>query len=315
MKKLLLILSFAYAMFVLGCIRKDEPAGQAVNPLIGDISYTSRFGIASGPETEEALRISTHLDYVERLLRAKSTAGLTADLRAKRSHVLNLLREYRMAGVFPRNYDHADRRVPCFIDRDGRICAVGYLVGQTAGREVAEAINTTHQYDELLAMNDKIVDAWVSGNGLTMEEAAMIQPSYGHYPPATSEIKPAYGISSAVFSGINVSVTAINGVQMLQSRGSKAVPIVGLITGAGQIVSGALHYPTYEESLIGYSTDFDGVRKLSMINIGLGTATMLMSAWNLIDRRAVERRTSWNISGFPTVANRSGLALSMTHKF
>src|SRR5690606_4507495 len=108
-----------------------------------------------------------------------------------RMYLLNLLRQYRTAGVFPRNYEYAGRRLPCFIDGDGRICAVGYLIEQTAGRAVAEEINSRHKYEEVLAMNDPAIDEWVSNSGLTKEECAMIPPTYG-YVPETRGISTEY---------------------------------------------------------------------------------------------------------------------------
>jgi hypothetical protein len=71
-----------------------------------------------------------------------------------------------------------DDRKPCFIDDGGNICAVGYLVEQTAGRAAAEAINARHQYDELLAMDDPTLLAWATKSGFTLTELAMIQPTY-----------------------------------------------------------------------------------------------------------------------------------------
>ncbi len=57
---------------------------------------------------------------------------MSAEMQARRAHLLNLLHEYRSAGRFPKNYEREGRK-PRFIDRDGTICAVGYLIEQTAG--------------------------------------------------------------------------------------------------------------------------------------------------------------------------------------
>jgi hypothetical protein len=100
----------------------------------------------------------------------------------KRNHLLDLLHDYWTKAVFPRNYDYKAERKPCFIDKDGTICAVGYLVEQTAGREAAETINFKHKYDVVMEMNDEMVDNWINKSGLTKEECAMIQPTYGPPP-------------------------------------------------------------------------------------------------------------------------------------
>jgi len=154
---------------------------QLVNLILGDISYESAFGHKPDAMTDNNLRIRTHLEYVENLLRNKNVSDLSTDLQTKRNHLLDLLHDYCTNGVFPKNYDYADQRKPCFIDKDGAICAVGYLLEQTTSRQVADEINSKHKYDELLAMNNSTVDNWILTSGLTKEECAMIQPTYGYY--------------------------------------------------------------------------------------------------------------------------------------
>src|ERR1041384_3500069 len=56
-----------------------------------------------------------------------------------------------------------------FIDADKNICAVGYLIEQTSGREVAEQINATHQYDYLLDMHEPIIEKWAQEHGFSLE--------------------------------------------------------------------------------------------------------------------------------------------------
>ncbi|HJW28324.1 MAG TPA: T9SS type A sorting domain-containing protein, partial [Saprospiraceae bacterium] len=138
----------------------------------------SRFGHAPDANTNEDLRIQTHLSYVENLLRQKDVSNLPPAVREKRAHLLDLLHDYWQAGKFPRNFDYTDRR-PCFIDKNNTICAVGYLVEKTAGLEVAEDINKSHQYDDIFDMNDAVVNNWINESGFSKTEIAMIQPDYG----------------------------------------------------------------------------------------------------------------------------------------
>src|SRR6185436_12321081 len=105
------------------------------------------------------------------------------------------------------NYDIADRRAPCFIDKEGRICAVGYLVEKSAGREVAEIINNGHKYQKVFEMNDQFVDDWIFTSGLSKEECAMIQPTYGFLPGAQQNISTAYGVSSSILGGSNLALS------------------------------------------------------------------------------------------------------------
>jgi hypothetical protein len=152
-----------------------------INAILGDGSFVARFGTIPTPATDERLRIQTHLEYVEMLLRAKDVSSLPQPLRERRTILLDKLREYRLAGSFPANIDFLGERRPCFIDARGNICAVGYLIEQTAGRDVAVRINAMHKNDFLLDMKMPELSEWVKISGLTARECAMIQPSYG--PP------------------------------------------------------------------------------------------------------------------------------------
>ena len=244
MKQLTFILLLSIATLFLNCRNQTVANKQTVNPIIGDISFVSKFGHQPDGATNDQLRIRTHLEYVENLLRQKDVSALSVDLKNKRNHLLDLLHNYWTAGVFPKNYDYSDQRKPCFIDKDNTICAVGYLVEQTTSRQVADQINSKHQYDELLAMNDNTVDKWISTSGISKEECAMIQPTYGPRPVYTyNQISPGYAISSSILGGLNLSFNTINGIQIAKGANSKAVPIVGLFTGVGQIALGAAMFP------------------------------------------------------------------------
>lgn len=303
-----------FVLAILGsCNRKSNEIDQTVNAVIGDISFMESFGHHPTNETDENLRLQTHLKYVEKLLRSKDISSLTKEQKENRLKMLDLLNEYWTAGVFPKNYDYPNQRIPSFIDKDGNICAVGYLIEQTAGRQVAEEINSKFKYDYLLAMNDQTVDNWVQLSGLTKEECAMIQPAYGPAPtPTDNSISPAYGVSSSLVGGLNLSLNTINGIQISKGANSKTVPILGLLTGAGQITLGALNYPK-EQTTLGGTYVNTTQRNLSLINIGLGTSTMILSSWNLIaNRKPKQKSLSWNIYSFPTEDNNMGLGFSLT---
>ena len=315
MKKLLFPLTILLMALLCLTFRKDPGnSKQTVNPVIGDISFVSKFGHQPDANTDEILRIKTHLEYVEIFLRNKDVSNLSPEQMQNRKHLLDLLYEYRTAGIFPRNYDYADQRKPCFIDKEGRICAVGYLVKQTAGREAAEQINNKFKYEELLAMNDESLDSWISGSGLTKEECAMIQPTYGGPNGESNYISTGYAVSSSALSGANISFGIINSIQISKSTKTKTIPIVGLLTGATQVMVGAFGMPsrvTYDEDYTNKSK-----RSLAAVNIGLGTSTMILSMWNLLkNKKPKESKTCWNIYSFPARNNNTGIALSFTKRF
>ncbi|GAB2799819.1 hypothetical protein GCM10027275_52300 [Rhabdobacter roseus] len=305
---------FILTIFVLTILasynRKTNENNQTVNAVIGDISYLQTFGQQPTNETDENKRLQTHLMYVETLLRNKDVSSLTVEQKENRFKNLDLLNKYWAAGMFPKNYDYPDQRIPCFIDKDGNICAVGYLIEQTAGRQVAEEINSKFKYEYLLAMNDQTIDRWVQASGLTKEECAMIQPAYGP-APTDNYISPAYGVSSSLMGGLSLSLNTINGIQLSKGANNKTVPILGLISGAGQITLGTINYPKEQRSINGILVN-ESQRNLSLINIGLGTSTMILSSWNLItNRKPKEKSLSWNLYSFPTQDSNMGLGFSL----
>ncbi len=103
-------------------------------------------------------------------------------LAGARLHEIGWLREYRERGVFPRNH-RVLGRTPTFIDEAGRACAVGYLMQQSGYGGLASTIARTdnHVYVEHIEGGPAL--DWILFSGLTRDECAMIQPSYGFLHP------------------------------------------------------------------------------------------------------------------------------------
>ena len=310
------LIVFVSVLF-LSCNRSTVDTSQMVNPILGDISFENKFGFKPDATTDNELRIRTHLEYVEHLLRNKDFGDLTAELKANRNLMLDLLHQYWTNGVFPKNYDYSEQRKPCFIDKDGTICAVGYLVEQTTSRQVAENINSKFKYDEVLAMNDAVLEKWVSNSGLTKEECAMIQPTYGPAPTYSyNYISPNYGIASSIIGGLNLAFITVNGIQIGTGTTSQTAPVFGIITGAGQLTLGAVVFYNETNNNWGQMYSNESQKALSMVNMGLGTTTMILSTWNLIaNHQPKDKLTTWNIYNFPTQDNYTGMAFSLTRRF
>lgn len=151
-----------------------------INPVIGDASFVAKYGTPPVSGDNETDRIKTHLAYVEERLRATDVSVLPAEQQAKRIEILDHLHTYWQREQFPINTAYPNERKPCFIDEKGTICAVGYLIEQTAGLATAEAINEQYQYATITEMTDKLpeIEQWATENGLTVNECAMIQPTY-----------------------------------------------------------------------------------------------------------------------------------------
>jgi hypothetical protein len=126
---------------------------------------------------EDKLRMHEHFVAVRARLAAKHATR--PELEAKRQKILAYLDRYIEQGTTPDN-THLPWSTPVFIDDKGTICAVGYLIEQSAGRPLAEKIATHHRYDfiEDIAKDMPEVRAWVEQSGFTLDELGQIQPGY-----------------------------------------------------------------------------------------------------------------------------------------
>jgi hypothetical protein len=147
----------------------------SINAVIG---YESATGLTEDQYAllSEDEKIRRHLAFVLGKLRA-APDEYPAELSDTRQMMISLLEEYVTLGAFPVNEKYLGRR-PCFIDDDGNICAVGYLVQQTAGDHIARNIDKKHRYDYIADMDMEVLDNWIASSGLSRREVAMIQPSY-----------------------------------------------------------------------------------------------------------------------------------------
>ena len=290
-------------------------AGPApVNAVVGDVSYVARFGEAPTTTTPDAVRIQTHLAYAEQQLRQRTPAGLPAAQRQRRAQLLDLLHGYWQAGVFPRNEAADGQRRPCFMDAAGHLCAVGYLVEQTAGRAAAERINQHFQYAEIGQMHDAALSRWVAGSGLSVADCALIQPTYQPYQrPET--LSNSYATSSALLGGLNLTAIALNRSAAGPQAG-RWLPLLTMATGTTQAIVGLSNFPGGDN----YYTEGDARRYVSIANVGVGTATLLFGTWSLLHRGAASSqlpRTSWNVGPAPAGGGQrpEGTSVFVTRRF
>lgn len=89
------------------------------------------------------------------------------------------LATYRDVSLFPQNEGEAtEHPVPIFVDRYDTACAVGHLMRQSGWRDAVAKIQSA---SNLIYVPDALysaVSSWTLTSGLTLEEAALIQPGY-----------------------------------------------------------------------------------------------------------------------------------------
>ena len=125
----------------------------------------------------ERQRLQHHFERVEHYLLANDTSTLTLQAKIERQQHIQHLREYRENGIFPRNHTHPER-IPCFIDRDGRVCAVGHLLMTSGHSELAHKIALTDNNAYVKDMQFPELLNWANDAGLTVDELQAIQPGY-----------------------------------------------------------------------------------------------------------------------------------------
>jgi hypothetical protein len=234
----------------------------------------------SGTSTEgERARIQAHLERVERELLSRDVSDLSPARRAARARHISTLRDYRLRGVFPHNHDFSDRRMPYFIDRHGTRCAMAHLIERSGGSDLVRRVAATNNNARVRELaGDPELLAWLEEEGLTVEEAARIQPEYDEQVPPVDDprivtnIRPAYIAGTVGASGLGVLAIALNRNNGFvpdmtgHGRGEFAVA-VGLL-GLG------LGFPVLASS--------DGaVRGLGALNTGVGLMSLLTGVMRL----------------------------------
>jgi hypothetical protein len=156
------------------------------NHRAGDDSFVETFGRAPDARDSEELRMHTHLAWIRAKLGA--SPATSPSLEPRRAELLGYLDDYIAKGVTPKN-TYVGWRSPVFIDREGNVCAVGYLIERSAGRALPEQIAAAHRtsFLEDIAAAEPVVRDWIASSGLSLDELASIQPAYQE--PATDTWK------------------------------------------------------------------------------------------------------------------------------
>jgi hypothetical protein len=184
------------------------------------------------PAPLEDWRIRRRLRRIEGRLRRHPTVDLSAALQAARARNLDHLHTYWERGIFPRNTDHHLKRIPCFIDHQGRVCAVGALIIASGHRDLAQRVDQAAHNARIKDMVVPGLGDWTAQSGLTIEELGQIQPGYD---PAAF-----LAIANLVYIPIFILISAINVVMTRFNRSSQQrhgwrvwMPIVIGFVGAG----------------------------------------------------------------------------------
>jgi hypothetical protein len=139
---------------------------------------------------------------------------------------LHRLRAYQARGVFPINLDDATHQVPVFVDFRGADCAVGHLMRVSGWGEQVDQIATLNNNIYVPDAGDSPVNDWVAYSGLTLEEAALIQPGYA--PPTRdasfTQLLAGGTISKGGLTYSNFQMTRLNPTTSIENVSALAAP-------------------------------------------------------------------------------------------
>jgi hypothetical protein len=136
-----------------------------------------------------------------------------------------------------------------------------------------------------------------------------------HAQTGTSVITPSNNIESkhalysAIFAGVNIGSSAVNLANINNHEVSELGSVTGLVSGGASFFLG-LHYLYH-----GNNTN-EAEKHLSMVNIGLGTVSIICALGKLATPLpAKEKSVTWNVRGLPSLNNQMGIGLNMMKRF
>ncbi|HEY5923389.1 MAG TPA: hypothetical protein VIV11_17035 [Kofleriaceae bacterium] len=169
----------------------------------------------------EQVRLRIHFHRVLGELRSRDVSHLAEPERNMRNRLVLELERYARGGLFPQNLDFEDRRMPYFVDASGTRCAMAHLIDSTGERDLVDRVRATRNnaYVRELAP-DRALQAWLRGAGLTVAEAARIQPAYCFETKAQAcfcnTVQPSDGVltvtaTDQVMDGVVARIDVLHG--------------------------------------------------------------------------------------------------------
>ena len=207
------------------------------------IGGADRYG-AGSLEAAEGARLRAHFAKVEQELLARDVSALSPKQQTARAEQIRRLRAYAASGQFPRNEFHPGVRVPYFRDARGNLCAMAYLIAASGRGDIVDRIARTRNYAYIPDLVDEPgLAGWLADNGLTVAEAARIQPAYDGpcllcEPTPVKKPSAAYLGATAVATGLSGISLALNARSVGNLSTGEAAGLLGIGAGVANLVLG-----------------------------------------------------------------------------
>lgn len=266
----------------------------------------------------EVVRLRAHFTQVDHELTSRDVSHLTATQRRARATHIARLRDYAAAGRFPTNTQHPGRYVPYFVDDFGTRCAMAFLIEQSGGGDFVARVQrrSNFAYIDDIARDPELgaeLHAWLEANGLSLDEAARIQPSYEGGPcfcgtdePEQEVVPTSYKVGSAVAIVSSLTSVAFNSGLVNLGLSRTASGWIGVAAGGAAMALGATALDEPDE----YNTLRTLNAGVGLVAAGLGVYALLRPAAPATP--AATARNESRLTGSPWVApnGRSGVLLN-----
>lgn len=205
----------------------------------GVVAGTSDTEPRQSTRSSEVTRLRAHFDAVDAELKARDVSGLAAAQQARRTLLATWLRDYRNSGTFPVN-DRFAEPAPFFRDSRGTLCAMAYLIHRSGRSDIVNKVEATRNNAYIAELaDDPALIAWLDSSGLSVAEAARIQPAYdggGGNLDDDIRIVTDFNVSPILLGGASLASTALNVFKPGYASG-----VLGIAAGALSIGVAAKH--------------------------------------------------------------------------
>lgn len=227
----------------------------------------------------EVARLRAHFDSVDTELRTRDVSHLSVERRANRTRLIGWLREYRDAGRFPQNDRFPGRTIPFFRDSRGTLCAMAYLVDRSGQGDIVDRIANARNNAYIGELtDDRDLVAWLDESGLSVAEAARIQPQYGDggcctigpNPVDRDRLSTSYALASMGLGGSSLGTIGFNAFSPSRTSGA-----LGLVAGVATLIAGTT-----------FLDESAGNRKVAIANTAVGSIAALAGVRTLFAKRS-----------------------------
>ncbi len=126
--------------------------------------------------------------------------------------------------------------MPFFRDSRGVLCAMAYLIDRSGRHDLVNTVAATRNNAFIPELaGDPKLRTWLEGAGLSVAEAARIQPFYEPVPEDEQGVDAGYAITSILVGGSSLATLGLNAFDP-----SKATGWAGVIAGTASLIAGAV---------------------------------------------------------------------------